>query len=394
MDLSDAQRLDWLRLIRTEGIGPRNFRQLINRFGGAAAALEALPDLTQRRGRPVTPPSRMQAEDEVAALARLGGVFLASGDAAYPALLRTTDAAPPLIALRGDPAILARPAVAIVGSRNASAAGGAFTDRLARALGEAGLVIASGLARGIDARAHRASLATGTVAVMAGGHDRIYPANHAALAEAILEAGGAVLAEMPLGWQPRAQDFPRRNRIVSGLGYGSVVVEAARRSGSLITARFALEQNREIFAVPGSPLDPRAEGTNDLIRQGATLVTEAEHILEVIGPIIARGPVPEAAPARKCPAFADQPDFWEELDLEGGPAAPPVEWIPEPEPEPEPGDERTRILALLGPGPVATDELARAAACEVRMVQTILLELELDGRIERQGSGMVALARR
>ena len=394
MDLSDAQRLDWLRLIRTEGIGPRNFRQLINRFGGAAAALDALPDLTQRRGRPVTPPSRMQAEDEVAALARLGGVFLASGDAAYPALLRTTDAAPPLIALRGDPAILARPAVAIVGSRNASAAGGAFTDRLARALGEAGLVIASGLARGIDARAHRASLATGTVAVMAGGHDRIYPANHAALAEAILEAGGAVLAEMPMGWQPRAQDFPRRNRIVSGLSYGSVVVEAARRSGSLITARYALEQNREVFAVPGSPLDPRAEGTNDLIRQGATLVTEAEHILEVIGPIIARGPVPEAAPARKCPAFADQPDFWEELDLEGGPAAPPVEWIPEPEPEPEPGDERTRILALLGPGPVATDELARAAACEVRMVQTILLELELDGRIERQGSGMVALARR
>jgi DNA processing protein len=392
MDLSDAQRLDWLRLIRTEGIGPRNFRQLINRFGGAAAALDALPDLTQRRGRPVTPPSRMQAEDEIAALARLGGVFLASGDAAYPTLLRAADAAPPLIALRGDPAILARPAVAIVGSRNASAAGGAFTDRLARALGEAGLVIVSGLARGIDARAHKASLATGTVAVMAGGHDKIYPANHAALAETILEAGGAVLAEMPMGWQPRAQDFPRRNRIVSGLSYGSVVVEAARRSGSLITARYALEQNREVFAVPGSPLDPRAEGTNDLIRQGATLVTEAEHILEVIGPIIERGPVPEAAPARKRPDFADQPDFWEELDFEGSAAAPPVEWMPEP--EPEPCDERTRILTLLGPGPVATDELARAAACEVRMVQTILLELELDGRIERQGSGMVALARR
>ncbi|MCJ2027068.1 DNA-processing protein DprA [Methylobacterium sp. J-067] len=392
MDLSDAQRLDWLRLIRTEGIGPRNFRQLINRFGGAAAALDALPDLTQRRGRPVTPPSRMQAEDEVAALAQLGGVFLASGDAAYPTLLRATDAAPPLIALRGDPTILSRPAVAIVGSRNASAAGGAFTDRLARALGEAGVVIVSGLARGIDARAHKATLATGTVAVMAGGHDKIYPANHAALAEAILDAGGAVLAEMPMGWQPRAQDFPRRNRIVSGLSYGSVVVEAARRSGSLITARYALEQNREVFAVPGSPLDPRAEGTNDLIRQGATLVTEADHILEVIGPIIERGAVPEAAPARKRPDFADQPDFWEELDFEGGPTAPPVEWMLEP--EPEPGDERTRILALLGPGPVATDELARAAACEVRMVQTILLELELDGRIERQGSGMVALARR
>lgn len=229
MDLSDAQRLDWLRLIRTEGIGPRSFRQLINRFGGAAAALEALPDLTRRKGRPVTPPSRAQAEAEVAALARLGGILIASGDAAYPALLRATDAAPPLIALRGDPAILARPSVAIVGSRNASAAGGAFTDRLAHALGEAGLVIVSGLARGIDARAHKACLATGTVAVMAGGHDRIYPANHGALAEAILDAGGAVLAEMPMGWTARAQDFPRRNRIVSGLSYGSVVVEAARR---------------------------------------------------------------------------------------------------------------------------------------------------------------------
>lgn len=228
---------------------------------------------------------------------------------------------------------------------------------------------------------------------MAGGHDKIYPANHAALADAILDAGGAVLAEMPMGWQPRAQDFPRRNRIVSGLSYGSVVVEAARRSGSLITARFALEQNREVFAVPGSPLDPRAEGTNDLIRQGATLVTEAEHILEVIGPIIERGAVPEAAPARKRPDLADQPDFWDELDFEGGSVAAPEDRTPPPEPEPEPGDPRSRILALLGPGPVTTDELARAAACEVRTVQTVLLELELDGRIERQGSGMVALAR-
>lgn len=392
MDLSDAQRLDWLRLIRTEGIGPRSFQQLINRFGGAAAALEALPDLTQRKGRPITPISRAQAEDEVAALARLGGLFVASGDAAYPALLRATDAAPPLIALRGDPTILARPAVAIVGSRNASAAGGAFTDRLANALGEAGLVIVSGLARGIDARAHKASLATGTVAVMAGGHDKIYPANHAFLAQAILDAGGAVIAEMPMGWQPRAQDFPRRNRIVSGLSYGSVVVEAARRSGSLITARYALEQNREVFAVPGSPLDPRAEGTNDLIRQGAILVTDADHILEVLGPIIERGAVPEAAPARKRPDLADQPDFWDELDFEGGPSGPASDGSPEP--EFEPGDERSRILALLGPGPVATDELARAAECEVRTVQTILLELELDGHIERQGSGMVALARR
>lgn len=392
MDLSDAQRIDWLRLIRTEGVGPRTFRQLNNRFGGAAAALEALPDLTRRKGRPVTPPSRAAAEDEIAALARLGGRFLASGDAAYPALLRAADAAPPLIALRGDGAILARPAVAIVGSRNASAAGGTFTERLARDLGRAGMVVVSGLARGIDARAHRASLATGTVAVMAGGQDRIYPAQHESLVAAILDAGGAVLAEMPMGWQPRSQDFPRRNRIISGLSYGSVIVEAARRSGSLITARYALEQNREVFAVPGSPLDPRAEGTNDLIRQGATLVSDAEHVLGVLGPIIEGGAVPDAAPARRRPDLADQPDFWEELDLDGGATLPLQGWLCEPEPAPL--DERGRILALLGPGPIATDELARAAECGVRAVQTILLELELDGRIERQGSGMVALVGR
>ncbi len=391
MDLSDGQRIDWLRLIRTEGVGPRTFRQLINRYGGAAAALDALPDLSRRRGRSVTPPSRAQAEDEIAALARLGGRLIASGDAAYPPLLRVTDAAPPLMALRGDAAILSRPSVAIVGSRNASAAGGAFTERLARDLGEAGLVIVSGLARGIDARAHKASLATGTVAVMAGGQDRIYPANHASLAAAILDAGGAVLAEMPMGWEPRGRDFPRRNRIISGLSYGSVVVEAARRSGSLITARFALEQNREVFAVPGSPLDPRAEGTNDLIRQGATLVAEAEHVLDVLGPIIERGPDPEAAPARRRPDLAEQADFWEELDFDGGNVPLPVE---QPVADTDPLDERGRVVALLGPGPVSTDELARAAELGVRTVQTILLELELDGRIERQGSGMVALVTR
>ncbi len=391
MDLSDGQRIDWLRLIRTEGVGPRTFRQLINRFGGAAPALEALPHLSRLKGRPVTPPSRAQAEDEIAALARLGGRLVASGDAAYPALLRATDAAPPLMAVRGDALILARPAVAIIGSRNASAAGGAFTERLARDLGEAGLVIVSGLARGIDARAHKASLATGTVAVMAGGQDRIYPANHAALAEAVVAAGGAVLAEMPMGWEPRGRDFPRRNRIISGLAYGSVVVEAARRSGSLITARYALEQNREVFAVPGSPLDPRAEGTNDLIRQGATLVAEAEHVLDVLAPIIARGPDPDAAPARRRLDLAEQGDFWEELDLDGG--TPPLRDEP-PLPEVAPLDERGRVVSLLGPGPVSTDELARAAELGVRTVQTILLELELDGRIERQGSGMVALVRR
>ncbi|SFM40125.1 DNA-processing protein DprA [Methylobacterium pseudosasicola] len=400
MQLTDAQRLDWLRLIRTEGIGPRSFRTLINRFGGAAAALEALPDLTKRQGRRIEPPSRAQAEDELAALARLGGRLLATGEADYPHLLQRTDAAPPLIALRGDPNILNRPAVALVGSRNASTAGLAFTERLARGLGEAGLAVVSGLARGIDARAHKASLHTGTVAVMAGGQDRIYPAAHAALVDAILAEGGAVLAEMPMGWEARGRDFPRRNRIISGLSYGTIVVEAARRSGSLITARYALEQNREVFAVPGSPLDPRAEGTNDLIRQGAILVAEASHVLDVIGPIIERGPDPDAAPARTKPDLAEQPDFWDEIDLEGranlldgGADLDPVFDVPLVEPD-EPTDDRQKIIALLGPSPVGTDELARSAGVGARVVQTVLLELELDGRIERHGSGAVSLVNR
>lgn len=403
MQLTDAQRLDWLRLIRTEGVGPRSFRRLINRFGGAAAALDALPDLTARQGRRITPPTRSEAEDEIAALVRLGGRLIATGEADYPRLLTQVDAAPPLLALRGAP-ILNRPAAALVGSRNASTAGLAFTERLARGLGEAGLTVVSGLARGIDARAHRASLQTGTIAVMAGGQDRIYPASHAALVEAILGEGGAVLAEMPMGWEPRGRDFPRRNRIISGLSYGTVVIEAARRSGSLITARYALEQNREVFAVPGSPVDARAEGTNDLIRQGAALVSEVSHILEVLGPIIERGPDADAAPARERPDLAEQPDFWDEIELDG----PGGDLDPTPrqrtsaifdrpacaDAPPEPEDDRARIVALLGPSPVGTDELARTAGVGARIVQSVLLELELDGRIERHGSGTVSLVSR
>ncbi len=401
MQLTDAQRLDWLRLIRTDGVGPRTFRTLVNRFGGAAAALDALPNLSRRQGRRIEPPSRIQAEDELAALARLGGRLVATGEAEYPRLLQQTDAAPPLLALRGA-AILNRPAVALVGSRNASMAGLAFTEKLARGLGEAGLTVVSGLARGIDARAHKASLPTGTVAVMAGGQDRIYPASHAGLVDAILGEGGAVLAEMPMGWVPRGRDFPRRNRIISGLSYGTIVVEAARRSGSLITARFALEQNREVFAVPGSPLDPRAEGTNDLIRQGATLVSEVEHVLDVIGPIIERGPAPEAAPDRDRPDFAEQPDFWDEIDLDALTAETghvqdlltrPME-ADRDDAAPEPADDRARIIGLLGPSPVGADELARSAGVGARVVQTVLLELELDGRIERHGSGTVSLVSR
>jgi DNA processing protein len=238
-----------------------------------------------------------------------------------------------------------------------------MAGRLARDLGQAGFAIVSGLARGIDAAAHRASVASGTIAVLAGGLDRIYPPEHADLLDTIL-ADGAALSEMPLGWEPRARDFPRRNRLISGLALGLVVVEAARRSGSLITVRFALEQGREVFAVPGSPLDPRAEGTNGLLKQGATLVTEASDVIAVLEPIV----------GRKIEPPAEEP-------------------LPAPEPEILPDTEaRTRILALLGPTPVALDDLVRLAEAPPTIVRTVLLELELAGRVERHRNGSVSTA--
>lgn len=401
MQLTDAQRLDWLRLIRTEGVGPRTFRGLINRFGSAAAALDALPDLTRRTGKPTVPASKALAECEMAAAARLGVRYLAMGEPDYPKSLHATDTAPPLIALRGEVGAILKPSVALVGSRNASSAGLAFTERLARGLSEAGLVVVSGLARGIDASAHRASLGGGTVAALAGGHDKIYPDNHRSLVEEILGAGGALVAEMPMGWVPRGRDFPRRNRIISGLSLGTVVIEAARRSGSLITARFALEQGREVFAVPGSPLDLRAEGTNDLIRQGATLVAEVEHVLAVIEPLISGGTVPGGGVNDR--PEAEPLDYWDEIDLDGGDRRPALGAQCEVPPSltaldasgpSEVGDAHTRLLAALSPTPVGTDLLARATGLPVRVVQSLLMELELSGRIERHGSGSVSLRSR
>jgi DNA processing protein len=290
LQLTDEQRLDWLRLIRSERIGPRTFRALVNQYGGARAALDALPEIARRSGRSaLRVASRAEAEREIETLTRLGGRLVAQGEPDYPRPLRAIDTAPPLLAIQGAAEVLHRPTIAIVGSRNASAAGGAFAERLAAELGRAGYVVVSGLARGIDARSHRAALATGTVAVLAGGLARVYPTENVPLVEAIVAAGGAVAAEMPVAWEARGRDFPRRNRIVSGLSYGVIVIEAAHKSGSLITARFALEQGREVFAVPGSPLDPRAHGTNELIRGGATLCASAEHVIEVLAPLIARG---------------------------------------------------------------------------------------------------------
>ncbi|MEX0590716.1 MAG: DNA-processing protein DprA, partial [Xanthobacteraceae bacterium] len=286
--LTDAQRIDWLRLIRSENVGPRTFRALINELGGASRALGRVVELARRGGHgELRIPSKAEAEAEIAMAAKMGVRFVAIGEADYPPRLRETDDAPPLLAVRGQFKSLTQPAVALVGSRNASAAGSRFAAVLARDLGQAGFVIVSGLARGIDAAAHRASLETGTVAVFAGGQDKIYPAEHAELVAEIVQTGTAV-SEMPLGWEPRARDFPRRNRIIAGMSLGVIVVEAAERSGSLITARLALEAGREVFAVPGSPMDPRAGGTNRLLRQGATLVTSAADVIEVLTPILGR----------------------------------------------------------------------------------------------------------
>jgi DNA processing protein len=363
--LTDEQRLDRLRLIRSDNIGPRTFRDLINHFGGAAAALKALPSLARRGGalRPGRIVPREEAETELKAARARGIVFVALGEPDYPLRLQMIDDPPPLVAVRGKLAILNRPLIAIVGSRNASAAGVKFAQMLARDLGEAQFGIVSGLARGIDAAAHRASLSTGTVAVLAGGHDRVYPPEHAELLEAML-AEGAALSEMPLAWEPRARDFPRRNRLISGLSLGVVVVEAARRSGSLITARLAGEQGREVFAVPGNPLDPRAEGTNGLIKQGATLTTGAADVIAVLEPILGR-PV-EPPPAR-------EPEAPQPAEMEPG------------------EDERARIVALLGPTPAAIDDLVRLSGAKPSIVRTVLLELEIAGRLERHGGSLVSL---
>jgi DNA processing protein len=395
----EARRFAWLRLWRSENIGPRTFQTLLTRFGSAEAALDALPDLLRSRnpGRAIRVATVADIERELATATAQGARFLCRDEAGYPPLLREIDSAPAVIAVRGQAAVLGRPAIAIVGSRNASAAGLAFAERLARGLAQAGYVIVSGFARGIDSRAHRASLATGTIAVLAGGHDRLYPADQGPFMETILEDGVA-LSEMPFGWEARGRDFPRRNRLVSGLSLGVVVVEAARRSGSLITARFAADQGREVFAVPGSPLDPRAEGTNDLIRDGATFCADVEDVLRALG-----DRVPGRGDLFSDTGKAEEPPLWDELDLFGEPAPRLDEATASREPysaqeDVPPGrlaeDPRApieRVVDGLGPSPVSLDELARAVDLPIRTVRSAVLELEIAGRIERHGGGLVSI---
>jgi len=370
--LTDDERLDWLRLIRSQNVGPRTFHALIHHYGQARDALAALPQLARRGGAsaPGRICTRAEAEREMAAASAAGVTFVSLREPDYPLRLAMIDDAPPLIAVRGELATLAQPTVAIVGARNASAAGIKFAERLARELGEAGLVVASGLARGIDAAAHRGSLTTGTVAAIAGGHNSIYPPEHAALADAIAE-NGVMLSEMPLDHEPRARDFPRRNRLISGLAAGVVVIEAAQRSGSLITARMALEQGREVFAVPGSPLDPRCEGSNNLLKQGAAPVTEAADVTAALRPIF----------ERTLQLSAQEPDR---------PITPSEPREPKRPSEPS-DDERARLVTLLGPTPVGIDDLIRLSGLSPAIVRTVLLELELAGKLGRHGGGLVSL---
>lgn len=396
--LDDEQLVDWLRLIRSENIGPRTFRQLINRFGGASAALEALPDLALRvtRGRTIRIAARDEILQEIDEARARGVRFVTAGDPDYPPLLAEIPDAPPVIALRGDSAVFARDSVGIVGSRNASAVGLAFAERLAHGLAAADFVVVSGLARGIDAIAHRATISTGAIAVLAGGHARPYPAEHERLADEIA-ARGAVISEMPLNWEPRGRDFPRRNRIISGVSRAVVVVEAARRSGSLITAKFAVEQGREVFAVPGSPLDPRAEGTNDLIRQGAMLCTRVEDVIEGLNGTASNRTQTDLF-ERLEPDAAPEPLF-DELDFFAAPPPPPFEraepardWPPVAETDPrEAADPLELILGLLGPAPVAVNDLARTSGLPAHIVQRVLVELDVAGRLIRHGPETVSI---
>lgn len=369
-----------LRLARSEGVGPITYRRLLRRYGSAEAALDALPGLARAGGRttPLAIASIPTAARELERLAKLRARLLFLDTPEYPPLLAMLDDAPPVLALLGRAEALQQRAVALVGSRNASANGQRIAEALAQGLTEAGFIVVSGLARGIDAAAHEGALRSGTtVACVAGGIDMPYPPEHAAL-QARIAGGGAVLAEAPPGTAPQSRHFPRRNRIIAGLSLGVVVVEAALRSGSLITARLAQEANRELFAVPGSPLDPRCRGSNDLIRQGAHLVETAVDVVDHLPDHPSREGV------ARLPLFARGAP-------PGGLPEPPTPW---PEQEPSAGERATahaRLLELLGPSPTSVDDLLRRCQLSAATVISALLDLELAGRVEALPGNRVAL---
>ena len=365
--LSDAERLDWLRLIRSENVGPVTFLQLLHHYGSAGEAFRALPELARRGGRRATlgiHPAA-EAEREIEALDALGGRFVALVEADYPPALAATSDAPPLLAVLGHAQLLRQRMIAIVGARNASASGNRFARQIAAELGAEGFVIASGLARGIDASAHEGALKHGTIAVVAGGVDVAYPPENAALSERIIEQG-ALIAEQPVGTVPQGRHFPSRNRIISGVALGVIVIEAAARSGSLITARLAADQGREVFAVPGSPLDPRCRGTNNLIRNGAVLCESAADVTGALEGALRR-PLDEG----RAPDFAPSP--------------------PSPPADAELERARRAVLEKLGPTPVAVDEIIRQCQVTAAVALTVLLEFDLAGRLDRHPGNLISL---
>lgn len=368
--LSERQKLAWLRLIRSDNVGPSTFRELINHFGSAEKAIEALPELSRRGGgsRPIRVASRSEAEAELEAAYRFGARFIGIGEAEYPDALRQLDGAPPLLAAKGNGNVTALPALGVVGARNASISGCKFAAHLSHEVGRNGYAIVSGLARGIDQAAHRASLATGTIAALAGGLDRPYPPENVPLLEEIWNGNGLAVSEMPFGWEPRARDFPRRNRLIAGISLGVLVVEAAMRSGSLITARLAGEFGRLVFAVPGSPLDPRCQGTNGLLKDGAMMVTEPADIITALAPLT-RGDLFAPLSAREPPQERDQPLM----------------------PPPDESD-RGRIISSLGPTPVEVDDIIRHTGISPPAVYLVLLQLDIAGKLHRHSGGMVSLA--
>ncbi|AMM85296.1 DNA-processing protein DprA [Martelella sp. AD-3] len=369
ISLSESQRIAWLRLIRSDNVGPATFRELINHCGSAEKALDMLPELAKRGGamKRIRVASIADAEREMEAAARHNGRFVAIGEPDYPPALRAIDGAPPLLAMCGSGETATRPTLGIVGARNASVAGAKFAAMIAAAAAGAGYTVASGLARGIDAAAHHASLKHGTLAALAGGLDRIYPPENTELYHRICREGGVAISEMPYGWEPRARDFPRRNRLIAGSALAVVVVEAAMRSGSLITARLANEAGRLVLAVPGSPLDPRAQGSNGLIKQGAMIVCSPEDVLEALAPL----------------SNLDLPftgNAGEEPEPEGEAPSEPAE------------NDRQRVAEALGPSPCEIDDLIRFTGVNAATVQLILLELDLAGRLVRHPGGRISLA--
>lgn len=386
--LSKSEVLACLRLIRTENVGPVAFRDLINTYGGAANALEALPDIARRAGsrRRLRVFTIDAAEAELDAAERAGAEPVFTIEPGYPAALAAIDAPPPMIYIKGQTNILLKPAVAIVGSRQCSAAGAKVAALFAHGLGAAGFAVASGLARGIDGAAHQAALATGTIAVLAGGIDVLYPPEHEALYQSIAERG-CLVSERPPGFRPRGQDFPRRNRIISGVSLGVVIVEAAARSGTLVTARYAGEQGRDVFAVPGHPLDPRAEGTNKLIKSGATLVTSADDVIEALEPLsgLKEGALPlrwqpVAGPVAEL-ATGNGVDHGGDGDADPTRAARSI------------GSGEADLVAVLqslGPAPIDANAIQSATGLSARAVQIALMELDIAGHIARPGPGLVA----